>query len=140
MTRQEFPAITTVTGADPLTQRHDQQPHVVEPVGRFVGELRDEELQDGPEVTLAAHRHHFDRPGHGRVTVTAVGREREREGGRERERERERGRERDRERERGVSAVLEAEPSHCHRRQIYIYIYIISFMLTKLMMYIYLRK
>ncbi len=67
-----------------LTQRHNQEAHVVEPVGRLVGELSDEELQDGSQVTLAAHRRHFHRSGHGRVTVTATGTERERE--RERER------------------------------------------------------
>lgn len=55
---------------------------MVEPVGRLVGELSDEELQDGSEVTLAAHRCHLHGSGHGRVTVTATGIERqgEREG------------------------------------------------------------
>lgn len=54
---------------------------MVEPVGRLVGELSDEELQDGSQVTLAAHRRHLHRSGHGRVTVTATGAERERESG-----------------------------------------------------------
>lgn len=64
---------------DSLTQRHNQEAHVVEPVGRLVGELGDKELQDGSQVTLAAHRRHLHRPGHGRVAVTAAERERERE-------------------------------------------------------------
>lgn len=58
-----------------LTQRHHQEAHVVEPVGCLVGELSDEELQDGSEVTLAAHRRHLHWSGHGRVTVTAKRRE-----------------------------------------------------------------
>lgn len=63
--------------ADSLTQRHDQEAHVVEPVGRLVGELGDKELQDGSQVTLAAHRRHLHRSRHGRVAVTAAERERE---------------------------------------------------------------
>ena len=67
------------TAADSLTQRHDQEAHVVEPIRGLVGELSDKELQDCSQVTLAAHRRHLHRPGHGRVTVTAMGGEKERE-------------------------------------------------------------
>lgn len=52
---------------------------MVQPVRRLVGELGDEELQDGSQVALAAHRHHLHWSGHGRVTVAATGKKRERE-------------------------------------------------------------
>lgn len=54
-----------------LTQGYHQEAHVVEPVGGFVGQLCDKELQDGPEVALTAHHRHLHRPGHRGVTVTA---------------------------------------------------------------------
>lgn len=50
---------------------------MVEPIRCLVGQLSDEKLQDGAQVTLAAHRHHLHSSGHGRVTVTARRRERE---------------------------------------------------------------
>lgn len=52
---------------------------MVQPVRRLVGELGDEELQDGSQVALAAHRHHLHWSGHGRVTVAATGKKKERE-------------------------------------------------------------
>lgn len=54
-----------------LTQGYHQEAHVVEPVGGFVGQLCDEELQDGPEVALSAHHRHLHGPGHRGVTVAA---------------------------------------------------------------------
>lgn len=69
--------VTNKAQADSPTQRHNQEAHVVEPVRSLVGELGDEELQDGSEVTLAAHCRHLHRSGHGRVTVTATGTEKE---------------------------------------------------------------
>lgn len=63
--------LPAVVWPEVLTERHHQEAHVVEPVGGFIGQLGDEELQDGPEVALAPHRCHLHRPGHGRVTVTA---------------------------------------------------------------------
>ena len=83
MTLQETGAFTKNASGAVFTQRHHQEAHVIEPVGRLVGELGDEELQDGSQVALAAHRRHLHRSGHGRVTVTATGTQRERE--RERE-------------------------------------------------------
>ena len=85
VTLQETGAFTKNASGAVFTQRHHQEAHVIEPVGRLVGELGDEELQDGSQVALAAHRRHLHRSGHGRVTVTATGTQRERE--RERERE-----------------------------------------------------
>lgn len=52
---------------------------MVQPVRRLVGELGDEELQDGSQVALAAHRHHLHWSGHGRVTVAATGKKKARE-------------------------------------------------------------
>ena len=75
VTLQEAAAFTKTL----FTQRHHQEAHVIEPVGRLVGELGDEELQDGSQVALAAHRRHLHRSGHGRVTVTAAGTRKERE-------------------------------------------------------------
>lgn len=64
-----------------LTQGDNQEPHVVDPIRGLVGQLGDEELQDGTQVALPSHCCHLDWPWHGGVTVTAGERERRREGG-----------------------------------------------------------
>lgn len=45
---------------------------MAEPVGRLVGELRNEKPQDGPEVALTSNRNNLHRFGHDGVTVAAV--------------------------------------------------------------------
>ncbi len=55
-----------------LTQRHDQEAEVIEPIRRLVGQLSDEELQHWSQITLTADHRHLHRPRHGRVTVTAA--------------------------------------------------------------------
>ena len=55
-----------------LTQGNHQEAHVPEPVGRLIGQLGDEEAQDGPQVALPPHRGHLHRPGNCGIAVTAA--------------------------------------------------------------------